>query len=56
MKSTIDHEGRIARAECLFLPLATTYNVVMILKLLAIDPEARVRFPALPDFLEKRKQ
>jgi hypothetical protein len=23
---------------------------------LATDPEARVRFPALPDFLEKKKE
>jgi hypothetical protein len=36
--------------------LLVTASVVEWSEFLATDPEARVRFPALPDFLKKRKK
>jgi hypothetical protein len=37
-------------------PFSPTASVVWWSEFLATDPEARVRFPALPDFLEKKKR
>jgi hypothetical protein len=43
---------------CFLIPIAEelTTSVVWWSEFLAIDPETLVRFPALPDFLKKKKK
>jgi hypothetical protein len=43
------HNQEYKGFKTILFPISYTY-------LLATDPEARVRFPALPDFLKKKKE